>query len=207
MNPLQNQRRITINDIARLAGVAISTVSEVINDNRKSRVAPKTEARVREVIRKLHYVPMQAARSLVSQRTHQIGFLVSSTATLGLANDFYSMMLAGVESVCSRMRYKCVVGKYDFISSVRNFVCHESLRQHSVDALIITGQVNPQCRAGLDALGVPIVLLGCDDTLAKDGGNEPNGIFKIGCSFEKNYFRLFGYLKELGHRHFLFPAA
>ncbi len=44
MSPSQNQRRITINDIARLAGVAISTVSVVIDDNRKSRDAPHYES-------------------------------------------------------------------------------------------------------------------------------------------------------------------
>lgn len=138
MAKVQN-KRITINDIAELAGVAKSTVSEVIRGNPRGRVNVKTKERIREVIARCGYVPSLAAQTLNTRKTRQLGYLVSSTATLGLANNFYAEVLAGIESVCNINHYHCVVGKYDFSPSVHEFVLDSTLRQRSVDALIIAG--------------------------------------------------------------------
>ncbi|HSR30985.1 MAG TPA: LacI family DNA-binding transcriptional regulator, partial [Anaerolineae bacterium] len=62
---------ITIRDVAREAGVSVSTVSRVLND--KDDVAPETYERVRDVIRRLGYTSSLAARSMRSRRTNVIG--------------------------------------------------------------------------------------------------------------------------------------
>lgn len=63
----------TIHDVAKLAGVSIGTVSNVINQNKK--VAPDTAARVTEAIQNLHYVPNTIAKSLKTKQTHILGIL------------------------------------------------------------------------------------------------------------------------------------
>lgn len=67
-------KRVTIVDVARVAGVSTATVSKVIND--RYGVAPATSARVREVIEELGYVSSLGARSLRSSRTGVLGILV-----------------------------------------------------------------------------------------------------------------------------------
>jgi DNA-binding LacI/PurR family transcriptional regulator len=67
--------RISIKDVAREAGVSVTTVSHALND--KGRLNPDTRARVREVADRLGYRPNPAARSLVSGRTGLIAVLPS----------------------------------------------------------------------------------------------------------------------------------
>jgi DNA-binding LacI/PurR family transcriptional regulator len=67
--------RISIKDVAREAGVSVTTVSHALND--KGRLNPDTRARVREVAERLGYRPNPAARSLVSGRTGLIAVVPS----------------------------------------------------------------------------------------------------------------------------------
>ena len=60
-------RRVSIKDVAREAGVSVTTVSHALNG--KGRLNPDTRERVRSVARQLGYTPNPAARSLVSGRT------------------------------------------------------------------------------------------------------------------------------------------
>ncbi|KGM11196.1 LacI family DNA-binding transcriptional regulator [Cellulomonas carbonis] len=69
------QGRVTINDVARTAGVSVATVSKVING--RYGVAGATSERVREVIEQLGYESSLVARSLRSHRTNVIGILVA----------------------------------------------------------------------------------------------------------------------------------
>jgi DNA-binding LacI/PurR family transcriptional regulator len=66
---------VSIRDVAREAGVSVTTVSHALND--KGRLHPETRARVRDVAQRLGYRPNPAARSLVSGRTGLIAALVS----------------------------------------------------------------------------------------------------------------------------------
>jgi DNA-binding LacI/PurR family transcriptional regulator len=63
-------KKYTINDIARMAGTCIGTVSRVINN--KDKVHPDTRQRIREIIEKTGYRPSAIARGLVLSRTHNI---------------------------------------------------------------------------------------------------------------------------------------
>jgi DNA-binding LacI/PurR family transcriptional regulator len=67
--------RISIKDVAREAGVSVTTVSHALND--KGRLNPETRSRVREVAERLGYRPNPAARSLVSGRTGLIAVMPS----------------------------------------------------------------------------------------------------------------------------------
>ena len=59
----------TLHDVARLAGVSIATVSNVINNTK--RVTSETRARVERAIAQTGYVPNEAARALASHRRRE----------------------------------------------------------------------------------------------------------------------------------------
>lgn len=63
----------TIHDVAKLAGVSIGTVSNVINKNRN--VAPDTSERVKDAIQQLNYIPNTVAKSLKTNQSRIIGIL------------------------------------------------------------------------------------------------------------------------------------
>jgi LacI family transcriptional regulator len=74
------RKRVTIKDVARVAGVSATTVSNVLND-RTGAMSQETLLRVRETIRALDYHPSSVARSMVTRRTATVGLIVTEIET------------------------------------------------------------------------------------------------------------------------------
>jgi DNA-binding LacI/PurR family transcriptional regulator len=79
----RNRRHVRLADLARAAGVSISTVARSLNGRRD--VSASTRSHVRRIAERLRYSPNAVARSLVSQRTRTLGLLVNDCT-----NPFYS---------------------------------------------------------------------------------------------------------------------
>jgi DNA-binding LacI/PurR family transcriptional regulator len=77
-------------DVARHAGVSVSTVSYVLNDS--GPVAPARRARVLDAVRVLDYTPNESARSLKRRSASTIGLVVPD-----LSNQFFALVAEGVE--------------------------------------------------------------------------------------------------------------
>ncbi len=86
-------RRPTTYDVARLAGVAQSTVSYVLNDNRTVTLPQETRDRVWEAAQQLGYRPNAAAASLRRGRTNTIGLISDEIAT----TPFAGKMIKGAQ--------------------------------------------------------------------------------------------------------------
>ena len=74
---------VTIKDVAREAKVSVATVSRALN--RSADVTPATRTRIERAAARLRYVPLGAARSLVTRRTQAIGALLPD-----LFGEFFS---------------------------------------------------------------------------------------------------------------------
>ncbi len=81
----------TLEDVARRAGVSVSTVSNIFN-GRESRMRPETLARVQQAIKDLAFRPNQSARRLKTGQMPMIGLLVPS-----IANPFFGALARWVE--------------------------------------------------------------------------------------------------------------
>jgi LacI family transcriptional regulator len=88
-------KKPAIKDVARLAGVAVGTVSNVLNG--RPTVTPETRERVLAVIGQLGYVPNATARQLRKGELTTIGAVV-----LDLANPFFTEMARGIEDRISQ---------------------------------------------------------------------------------------------------------
>ena len=186
---LKKRKQITIKEIAELAGVAKSTVSEVINNNRKSRVSAKTFTKVKRVIDKYNYVPQISAKALSSHRTYQIGYLVSSKVTLGLANAYFATIEAGVNKACQKYGYQMLVSTYD-LSTIKNFVMPQKLMQRSVDALVIAGLVSEEVLVQLKSLNIPYIIA---------GGEYDEDVLCLRADMRSTYLKMLKYFADLGH--------
>ena len=98
----QVHRGPTIVDVARSAGVSVSTVSRVVRDHPD--VSADTRARVHSAISSLGYRPSPIARALVSGETRLIALLVSD-----IANPFYPQLAKSVEQEAKRDGYTVVI--------------------------------------------------------------------------------------------------
>jgi LacI family transcriptional regulator len=87
-------RRPTMKDVARHAGVSVSTVSYVLNNS--GPVATSRRARVLDAVRVLNYTPNESARSLKRRSTSAIGLVVPD-----LANQFFALITEGVEKAAA----------------------------------------------------------------------------------------------------------
>ena len=92
----------TIKDVAKRAGVAISTVSAVLN--RSAPVSEETIARVEAAVAAIGYTPHGAAQSLRSGRSRLIGLVVPN-----VANPHFAAVAREVENVCLSAGYTTVV--------------------------------------------------------------------------------------------------
>jgi LacI family transcriptional regulator len=78
---MNSNKRITIKQVAKMAGVSTQTVSRVIND--RPDVAPETRERVQQVIEELKYQPSALARSLIQQRSYTLGIVTAGLKYIG----------------------------------------------------------------------------------------------------------------------------
>ena len=91
-----NGRSVTLEEVARVAGVSRATASRVVNRN--PRVDPEIRRTVERAIDRLGYSPNRAARSLVTRRSDSVALFIAEP-TARLFNDpFFASLLRGVGS-------------------------------------------------------------------------------------------------------------
>ncbi|HEK1008874.1 TPA: LacI family DNA-binding transcriptional regulator [Pseudomonas putida] len=101
--PAHTRERVTISEVARVAGVSKATVSRYIGGDRQL-LAEATATRLAEVIERLGYRPNQMARGLKRGQTRLIGMLVAD-----ILNPYSVAVMHGVETACRQHGYSLVV--------------------------------------------------------------------------------------------------
>lgn len=93
---------VKITDVAKMAGVSIATVSNVINETRP--VRPETKQRVLDAIRELNYIPDSSARHFKVGKQCTIGFIVPD-----ISNIFFASLINAVEEVLNADAYDLII--------------------------------------------------------------------------------------------------
>lgn len=99
---MANKHRVTLEDVAREAGVSTMTVSRVVNNT--GRISQATRQHVKDVIARLGYRPSRAARALVTNNTMLIGVIVQD-----ITNPYFSEIVQGIEDVASESGYSVLL--------------------------------------------------------------------------------------------------
>ncbi|MFN3928644.1 MAG: LacI family DNA-binding transcriptional regulator [Thermoflexus sp.] len=180
----------TIYDIAREAGVSITTVSNILNN--KGRFKPETVARVLEAVERLKYRPNFAARSLAARRTGTVA--LSALLTPGSFDPLNLQYFGAIAQAISRSGF--------------NFLLHISHGLESFERFaamgICDGWVLMMVRrqderiALLKELGVPFVSIGRPD--------ETEGMDVVDTDFEQTARLALEHLLALGHRWIAYLA-
>jgi LacI family transcriptional regulator len=123
-------KRPTRNDVAKLAGVSVATVSYVVN-NSPQKVSPETRQRVLEAIEKLKYRPDAIARSLKTGKTYTVGLIVPTIASPGMA-----MMVNVVQETLASNDYFAIMASTRENQSLEEKTLELMISQ-SVDGLIV----------------------------------------------------------------------
>jgi len=123
------KKRATISDVAKLAGVSITTVSRVINDNYP--VNEATKKRIKQVIDDLEFRPNLLARSLIQDKTQTIGVLTPS-----IENLFFSQVIKGIDQYVKTQDYRSFLCNTEGDSAQERDMM-DSLMNRNVDGIVV----------------------------------------------------------------------
>lgn len=149
---MPDREKRTIYDVASEAGVAISTVSRVLNDS--AEVSEGTRLRVEAAIEKLQFRPQRTARILAQQETHSLAVVMPSFTSL-----FFVELLKGVKDELKEHDIDLLLCNLGSISPYQTL--YRFLNRGAVDALLLCAlPVDDQLERELVKLHAPVVLVG-----------------------------------------------
>lgn len=185
------KKRVTRNDVAKLAGVSTAVVSYVINDGPRG-VAPKTRERVLAAIQELGYRTNHIARSLRSRQTNTLGIIVDDSS-----NIYYSEVVRAIENEAYSQNFTILVGNTDNnIERLRKYI--DNFISREVSGIIFVGEILTLQEADLlTQFNIPAVCINSEGEL------EPivkNYINSIEITTKKGGYDVGVHLLEGGHQ-------
>ena len=199
--------RITLNDVARAAGVSPSTVSRALRGERA--VAPELVARVMAVSDQLGYVPDPAARALASQRSDHVTILIPL-----LSNTLFVDLLEAAQRTLRAAGFQTLMGVTHYNASEEEQLLREQLH-HRPAGMLITGLDHSAATHKLmTRSNVPCVHLmdlpeEFDSNLpTKSGSHEPpRSPYSVGFKQTDAGEAMTQFLMAKGHQRIVFAAA
>ena len=178
--------KVTIYEVARLAGVSIATVSRTLRGS--DLVVPETRAKVLAAAEQLNFTPSRLGRSLAEGRHAANGIVFPD-----LIGPYYAEVVLGYEEAASELGRSVLIltthGRRDAVAQVQDLAGR-------VDGLVIMGRtVSDEVVADLARAGTPIVLLARDPVGDLDTVSAEN---------EATAKQLTEHLLAHGHRRFAF---
>lgn len=142
--------RVTLADVARLAGVSPITVSRALRGERA--VDAELAARAKAAAAKLGYAPDPAARALASRHSSHIGVLVPM-----LSNALFVDLLEAVQRTLRPVGFQALIGVTHYDAQEEELLLREQL-QHRPAGMLVTGlDQSAASRALIERSGVPCV--------------------------------------------------
>lgn len=146
------KRRITIEDVARAAGVSRQTVSRAING--KNEISPATYDRVMDAVRRLGYHPSWVARGLATHRTGAWGLVVPD-----ITNPFFPEIARGVQDTAHAGNYSVFLCHTDESAATEMQVLN-ALAAQPVDGILLFGsRISDAELAAFAATYRPLIVL------------------------------------------------
>jgi DNA-binding LacI/PurR family transcriptional regulator len=189
-------REVTMNDIARAAGVARSTVSRILNDvSTNVPVAPETRARVLEAARGLGYRPNPQARALRGAPTMLLGAIVRD-----ITDPFFAGAIEALSTVARARDYNIVLG-HAHAQANEALALAAMLEARQCDALVLLGDMRDQ-----PAL-IEDLRLSRAPAVALWQGTELPGIAAVDVDNRCGIEQALAHLRSLGHHRIAFVGS
>lgn len=187
----------TIDDVAKLAGVSIKTVSRVVN--REPNVRNVTRDKVQAAIRELNYRPNKAARSLASHQSRLIGLIYDDPSVYEIPSAGYVInMQQGALAACHAAGYELLIHPCRFRDKQVGRELTELIEQVRPDGIILAAPLSnmPKIVRVIEATGTPMVRI----SPGKKNGGRP----KVATNDWSVSAEMTRYLASLGHKRIAF---
>lgn len=142
----------TIGDIAKLAGVAKSTVSRYLNDGS---VSEATKRKIQHIIKETGYMPNAFAQSLKAKKTNIIGTIVPR-----LDSYASSRTLIGIDEELKTRNYQMLIShsNLDLEQEMENI--HSLVRQKVAGIILLATEITERHLEIIKQIGIPVLLVG-----------------------------------------------
>jgi len=184
---MSSLRPPTLRDVAQAAGVSTATASRAFN--RPDTVREPLRQRVRAAVDLLRYIPNDAARALVSQRSRVLGAIVPT-----IDNAIFAQGVAAIQARAEASGYSLLLAACDYDLD-RELAQARTMVARGVEALVLVGTRHRQAlRELLHEHGIPYV---CQGAFAPE--EDPHC---VGFDNRQAGMLVARYLLGLGHRQF-----
>lgn len=148
---------VTIKDVAKAAGVSISTVSKVLNGHYS--ISEKTADHVRQIMREMNYYPSASAQSFASGANRTVVLLADLSPNMAFRNPHMFEIVAGLEEALRKRGYRLILQGTDETSACG--LAEEIISRRSADAIAVhVGVMSHPLSAVLTRLRFPHIVLG-----------------------------------------------
>jgi len=178
-----------IKDIARHCGVAVSTVSRVLNDHPD--VSEETRKKVQKAVDELHYIPNNSARNLVKTTSDTIALLVK-----GVNNPFFSRLIKVIEREITTRGYTLELHQMDTSEDELRIGAQLTNERKLIGILFLGGRFN-YTPEEIALINVPFVLCTYTNTF---GSLDPSTYSSVAIDDRQAARFAVDKLFSLGHR-------
>lgn len=180
---------MTLQEVAKQAGVSTATVSRVLNN--ASVVKEETRKRVLKAVAELKYHPNLHAQTLAGGKSTALGMIVSN-----IQNPFFLDIYYGLETVAHQAGYRVVLENTDYRASRLVASVRAMLGRRLAGMAVVVSEMEPSLVDELSSQDLPIVFY--------DVGHAEKNISRIKVRYDKGMERTVEYLYSLGHRRMAF---
>ena len=154
---------LTLEDIAKISGFSRSTVSRVVNRDR--RVSSATREHVLEIIEEYNFYPNLAARGLASGHTNVLGVIIPAGVPSLFADPYFPILLQGVSNACNKQDYSVMLSISD--AEFEKRLVGRLVQNHLVDGVIVASTLlGDPIQTTLTNSDIPFVIIGRQPNLA-----------------------------------------
>ncbi|WP_413378557.1 LacI family DNA-binding transcriptional regulator [Alkalihalobacillus sp. 1P02AB] len=153
------QKRATLKDIAKEAGVSVATVSYVLNYSEKQKISHETRLKVFNIAKKLHYVPNMEAKSLVNQKSKLIGIIYDAKLVEqpSEALEFFQLTEQIKEQLATLHLDTILIPVHQVLSEE-----DKPFQQRAMDAVIVVGIKEEMLKSVTTNFIIPVLFVDCD---------------------------------------------
>lgn len=180
---------MSLEEVARRAGVSTATVSRVLNN--LDVVKPSTRARVLKAVAELNYHPNLHARTLAGGRSNTIGMIASN-----LENPFFFDVFRALETEARAQGYEVVVAHTDYDPERLVRAVRLMIGRRVAGLAVVVSEMDESLINELKAARTPCVFY--------DVGKPEDRMTNIRVNYRRGIERLVEYLHDLGHRRLAF---
>ena len=131
---------VSIKDVAKEAGVAISTVSKVLNNY--PNVSEETRRKVNDAVERLNFVPNQVAAALSSKRSGRIALLLKLNMKTQAIDEIDMLYISGALGMAQEKQLDCITVFYSMIAKMNLEEMIRYFASQNISGIVIFGMNN-----------------------------------------------------------------